>query len=245
MNRFFLFLIFVTVISINVLGQSLVDPGRVTLYNIVTRTSNTSLRLQNDIILSNTSGHTTNALIMSKENKLLKEYDKYLKSMGNVLAMAANIYGLYYECDRCVKLMSETSHISSNNPKNVVATALHPLRSETFKDVMEAGPKIVADLENLLPKRVKNGKTVWNYGDFGDRLNALQTTRRDIRTLNRSLMRLNRILKYTSLLDTWYAYIGKNNGYRTRSIEEITNECRNSWANNARMNGLFSKGLEK
>lgn len=216
-------------------GEGLVDPGRAALYLKVTKAANTTIRLQNDAIIANSSGHATNALILNKENKLLREYDEYLKNVRKVLVLAANIYGLYYECDRCVGHLNETRHVLSNNPKNVVAVALTPLRRDIFKEVIDIGMEIVTDLSSLMPKKkTKNGKVIFNYADLGDRIMAVSKLRKDVIKFNRRIMRLNMILKSTTFMDAWYAYIDRHDNYRTRSINEITTECLNVWADKAR-----------
>uniref|UniRef100_UPI0040295326 hypothetical protein n=1 Tax=Prevotella sp. TaxID=59823 RepID=UPI0040295326 len=226
----------------SVSAQGITDPTRASLYVTLTKTAGAVVEAQNRIILLNTQGHRWNAQALKKENKFLTEYQKYLVSFGNVLTIAANIYGIYYETSRCAKLVGESGKVVSHSPKNVIAVALSPVRHKIYNEVMEQGIKVLADLELVLPKHIKkattgaNGvatgdsTTVWNYADIGDRIDALNTIRKDLRTMNRLLYSCNHLIRYTTLLDTWYEFLDSSPIHKTKSIGELSKECEKRWS---------------
>lgn len=243
---YFLFL-FAALLSIRSFGQGLTDPGRASLYWGLTKTASSAVSAQNAVIIMNQIGHQRNALALKRENKFLKEYRSYLITFGNILAVAANMYGIYYESDRCIKFARETRSIVSRCPDNTIAVALSPTKNKIYEEVMEQGIKVIGDMELALPKKIKKKNTkkanaddpdsvsVWNYADVEDRIQMLTTVRQDIQKMNHLLYACNRLMRYTTMLDTWYEFLGSAPVRKTRSIKEVSKDCTKRWSSHLKV----------
>lgn len=233
--RYLLFAIVFTV-GFCVKTYAVNDAGRAALYALVTKAGKNSLLAQSAVLQSNMQGHLWNYEKVKLTNKFLNEYNRYLDSLQNVILVAANIYGIYYEGGQLYKNLNEMKNLSVN-PKNVCAVALSPSKHGIYEEVVQGGIDVVSTLVNMLPIKHKNSDgTEVNSGKSTTekRINNIIMVRQKMRKLNRSVMKMNRLMAYTSLMDTYYEYLGQTPSYRTKSIHEITERCKKRWRDQAR-----------
>ena len=99
-----------------------------------------------------------------------------------------------------------------------------------YKDVIDDGIQIAADVKQILPlgsSKGKNPKLTEHQ-----RIQVIANINNTLVKLNFKLRRMNRLIRYTSLLDSWYELRGTPRG--TRSMKAIVADCKRGWINKAR-----------
>ena len=115
-------------------------------------------------------------------------------------------------------------------PANTLAVALSKSRSHIYSDIIDNGIQIAADVEKLLPiskDEDKNSKMTEK-----ERIDCISRVRKSLQSMNYKIRKLNRLLRYTTLMDSWYELRGKY--YKPKSMYTISTECQKRWARKAR-----------
>lgn len=170
---------------------------------------------------------------LEEQNKKIinfqKEFDNYLTSFNDILTLAADIYGIYYEIDQAFSNIKELKNIGSKCPTNVIAVLLSGKKNNIYQDVIDDGIQIATDIEKILPFKGKSKKPrLTQY----EKMKIIENIRKRLRVMNYKIRKMNRTIRYTTLLDSWYELQGSVRG--TKSMKTIVTECKNRWLANAR-----------
>ena len=161
-----------------------------------------------------------------------KAFNDYLNSFDDILTVAADIYGIYMEVDEAMKNVKVVKGIVVRQPANVLAVAFSQSKNNIYTDIIENGLKLAADIEQILPLKKdqdKNAKMT-QY----ERLKVMDNIRLNLRTLNRKLRILSRLIHYTTIMDSWYDLKGTGKEYQPRKMGSITKDCLRTWMKHAK-----------
>ena len=72
----------------------------------------------------NLSGHKFLREEVEEITDFQKQFNSYLDSFGDILSIAAETYGIYYEVDQAFKNIKQLKATSSDCPANLIAVAV-------------------------------------------------------------------------------------------------------------------------
>lgn len=230
-NKFFYIIVLAGLISFLPLkvyaGEDVVRAG---LFLDYAKKAKKALKSQDELMSLNLTGHKYVSEQTKKLTNFQREFDNYLSSFGDMLTLAASIYGIYYQVDQTLKNLKELKSVGVSCPANVLAVALSQKKNNIYEDVIDDGIQIAADVKLILPlgsSRGKNPKLTEHQ-----RIQVIANINNTLVKLNFKLRRMNRLIRYTSLLDSWYELRGTPRG--TRSMKAIVADCKRGWINKAR-----------
>lgn len=157
-------------------------------------------------------------------NKFQKEFNEYLDTIRNAVSIAAQLYGLYYEADKCIDYMGQISKVVEENPLNVVALSVSVNRNKIYEDVINKTTDVLNDIYSVCFSKAK--MTV------KERWEVIAGIRPKMKNMNRDLRKLCLFIKYTTLNDVWREMTGMANRYVLKSKLEIALDCRDAWKDN-------------
>lgn len=213
----FLILLMLICIS-NKCRATYVDELRSGTIVIVTNNAKKSYEAMMAAQALNTTGHMW---IKDETQKIVDfqtQFYNYINSFHDVLYMAAEIYGLYYQVSQTVDNVKELSQTVAESPTNVIAAAFS-MKRDVYLKVAETSFDILMDIKNAVLDESK-------MTEF-QRFKIFMQVRPKLVKLNKELRRLNLTIKYTSFADVWREIVGKT--YRTHNLREIANACLDDW----------------
>lgn len=214
------------------MAQNGLDPTRATLFAYYQKQAEKVLKAQDVALGMNLTGHKFLSEEVKKTTAFQQELNTYLSSLNDIITVAADLYGVYYEVDQILKNLRYMRKTISSCPGNVIAVALSPSRHNIYQDVIENGVQLAADIKTVLS--AKNSQA--------ERHITIGTIRKQLRDLNRKIIRFNFLLKYTTIMDAWYEVRGYSSNYHTRSMKQITKDSYDSWINCAKsVNSMYRK----
>ncbi|MEH2891223.1 hypothetical protein V7T85_06680 [Segatella copri] len=206
------------------------DPVRAGMFKLYAKTATKALVAQDAVLTLNGGEHIMSKEEVDKINNFQNQFNKYLTSFDDILTIAAEIYAIYFEVDHAVKNIKELKSFTFSCPANTLAVALSKSRSHIYSDIIDNGIQIAADVEKLLPiskDEDKNSKMTEK-----ERIDCISRVRKSLQSMNYKIRKLNRLLRYTTLMDSWYELRGKY--YKPKSMYTISTECQKRWARKAR-----------
>lgn len=206
------------------------DPARAALFLEYAKTAKKTLRAQDAMMSINLTGHKYSKEQVEAIRNFQKQYDDYLSSFNDILTLAADIYGIYYEVDQATRNIKELKSVVSSSPANVLAVAFSERKNNIYQDVITNGIQIAADVKQLLPLRKEKGKNP--KMTQAERFKVIDNIRRSLRSMNHKIRKMNRLIRYTTILDSWYELRG--NPRHTRTMKEIVTSCHQGWMRKAR-----------
>ena len=205
------------------------DVVRATMFLTYAQQAKVTLKAQDAALNMNLTGHKFLGEEMEKITDFQKQFNNYLNSFGDILSIAAEIYGIYYEVNQALKNIDKLKDAALSCPANLVAVALSERKNNIYVDVIENGIQIVNDIRHLVPlskDKDKNAKMTEK-----ERIECMGKIRKSLRALNYKMRKMNRLFSYTTLLDSWYEL--KGNPPKTRSMREIVTSCHKGWMRKA------------
>lgn len=203
-----------------------VDGYRAVLFGKYGTYTSSTLAAQDALLMLCYSEHHSIKQDSKKIANFQRKLNNYLDNLGNVLNFCANMYGIYYQVDQLTHNITYLKNLTLHCPENVAAVALSEKKQGMYKEVFDQGLSLVNDLYEILPvKKSKNTKST-EY----QKLTTEAKIQRKLYALNVKIVRLSRHIKYTTLLDTWYEYAGRRKRYRTKTIQEVVNDCTRRWS---------------
>lgn len=206
------------------------DAVRADLFIQYAKKAKKKLVSQDKAMSLNLTGHMYISEQTEKVTNFQKEFDNYLSSFGDMLTLAASIYGIYYQVDQAIKNLKELKSVGTSCPANVLAVALSEKKNDIYQDVIDDGIQIATDVKQILPlgsSKGKNPKLTEHQ-----RIQVISNINTTLVKLNYKLRKMNRLIRYTTLLDSWYELRGTVRG--TRSMQAIVTDCKRGWINRAR-----------
>ena len=132
---------------------------------------------------------------------------------------AAQIYGFYHETEKMINNLSNLADQIAKSPANAVAVALSANRNKVYRQVILQSVEIVNDIRMVCLSDVKMTEKERTEVFFG--------VRPKLKEMNKTLQRLVRAVKYTSLTDVWNEISG--NQPDKADIEDISKESFQRW----------------
>lgn len=206
------------------------DPGRAALFIEYAKQAKKSLAAQDALLGANLTGHKYLKDEVEKITNFQRQFNNYLNSFDDVLTVAANIYGIYMEVDEAMRNMKAVRGIVVRQPANVLAVAFSKSKNNIYTDLIENGMSLAADIEQVLPLKKGNNAKMTQY----ERFKTIDDIRMNLRALNRKLRTLSRLVRYTTIMDSWYDLKGTGREYRPRKMGAITKDCLKNWTGHAR-----------
>lgn len=213
-----------------VLAQNGPDPVRAGMFLLYEQSAKKTLRTQEAALVINAGEHIMTKEEIDKITKFQNQFNDYLVKLDEILTYAAEIYAIYTEVDKAIKNVKELSSFTVSCPANALAVALSKSKNHIYSDVIDNGIQIAKDIEKLLPiakDDEKNSKMTEK-----ERIDCIGRVRKSLQAMNYKIRKLNLLLRYTTLLDSWYELRG--NYYKPKSMYNICTECQKRWASKVR-----------
>lgn len=207
-------------------GEDLVRAG---MFYTYAKQAKQTLIAQDAAMNLNLSGHKFLKEEVKEITDFQKQFNSYLDSFGDILSIAAETYGIYYEVDQAFKNIKQLKATSSDCPANLIAVAVSERKNNIYTEVVETGMQVATDIKLLVPlnkDKDKNAKMT-----VKERIECMSNIRRSLRALNNKMRKMNRLISYTTLMDSWYELRG--NPKKTRSMTEIVTACQERWKQKA------------
>lgn len=208
-----------------------VDPVRAGLFLEYAQKAKKALKAQDEVMAMNMAQHIYHKEQVEAITNFQKQFNDYLSSFGDILSLAADIYGVYFEVDQAFKNLKELKSTVSSSPANLLAVAFSEKKNNIYVEVINNGIQVAADIRQLLPLRADPSKNP-KMTEF-ERFKAIGNVRRSLRDMNYKIKRMNRIIRYTTIADSWYELRGTPKN--TRSMKDIVSDCHKSWMRKAKI----------
>ena len=196
-----------------------IDPTLAAMIALYTEKAENTLKSQEEAMLLESTGHVWIKEEVDGTWQLQKEFNDYLDTFHGIIVYAAQIYGFYHEIDRMVDNMGKLAEQIGRSPGNAVAVALSANRNKVYRQVILQSVEIVNDIRMVCLSDVKMTEKERTEIFFG--------VRPKLKEMNRTLQRLVRAVKYTSLADVWNEISGKQPD--KADIEDISKESFRRW----------------
>ena len=196
-----------------------IDPTLAAMIALYTEKAENTLKSQEEAMLLESTGHVWIKEEVDGTLQLQKEFNDYLDTFHGIIVYAAQIYGFYHEIDRMVDNMGKLTEQIGRSPGNAVAVALSANRNRVYRQAILQSVEIVNDIRMVCLSDVKMTEKERTEIFFG--------VRPKLKEMNRTLQRLVRAVKYTSLADVWNEISG--NQPDKADIEDISKESFRRW----------------
>ena len=216
--------------SLCVSSNAQTDPVRAKLFTDYAKSEAKAIKSQNKQLEQMIGLHKLTSDEVKKITNYQKRYNEYLDSLKNFLTWAANIYTIFYEVDQTVKNLNELKSIVVTCPSNTMAVALSRSKNNIYNDVIDNGIQVALDVKRLLPLS-EDGDRNSKMSEF-ERIECIERVRNDLRSMNYKIRKMCRLMRYTTLMDSWYEQKGT---YRKpKSMIEICNRSQKRWTSTAK-----------
>ena len=196
-----------------------IDPTLAAMIALYTEKAENTLKSQEEAMLLESTGHVWIKEEVDGTWQIQKDFNDYLDTFHGIIVYAAQIYGFYHEIDRMVDNMGKLAEQIGRSPGNAVAVALSANRNKVYRQVILQSVEIVNDIRMVCLSDVKMTEKERTEIFFG--------VRPKLKEMNRTLQRLVRAVKYTSLADVWNEISG--NQPDKADIEDISKESFRRW----------------
>ena len=195
MQRVLLSLLFILSLCHAQKVKAQVDPTLAGMIVVYTDKAEKEMKSQEKAMLLESTGHIWIKEEMKETYNIQKKFNDYLDSFRNVVCFAAQIYGFYHEIDYLVTNMGKLSEQLEKHPGNSLAVALTPRQNQIYRDILLMSLDICNDIRQVCLSDVKMTEK--------QRVEIIFGIRPKLKKMNKSISRLTRAVKYTSLLDVW------------------------------------------
>lgn len=214
------------VASMTVAAQGF-DPVRAALWEDCSFKSKKALEAQEKMQMLMMTGHIW---IKEEEDAIYdfqKEFNDYLDTFHDVISMAAEIYGLYYEVSKLATNIKSVNKAVSDAPANALAVAFSTRRNKFYRNIIKNGIDLAKDIRTLC---FGESKLTESERDI-----MLHNIRPKLRNMNKQIRMLALALRYTSFVDVWREITHRAEGYNSRTRRQIVDQCMEDWKSNAGM----------
>lgn len=195
MQRVIFSLLFLFGLSFIQKMRAQVDPTLAGMIYLYTDKAEKELKAQERAMLLESTGHIWIREEMQETYNIQRKFNNYLDSFRDVVCLAAQIYGFYHEIDNLVENMGKLSAQLDAHPSNSLAVALTPRKNQIYRDILYGSLDICNDIRQVCLGNVKMTEK--------QRVEIIFNIRPKLKKMNKSISRLTRAVKYTSLLDVW------------------------------------------
>ena len=214
-KAFTLLAVFLLLLISDALRAQSIDPTLAAMIVLYTEKAESTLQSQEEA----TTGHVWIKEEVDATADIQKEFNDYLDTFHGIIAYAAQIYGFYHETEKMIKNLNNLKDQIARSPANAVAVALSANRNKVYRQVILQSVEIVNDIRMVCLSDVKMTEKERTEVFFG--------VRPKLKEMNKTLQRLVRAVKYTSLTDVWNEISG--NQPDKADIEDISRESFQRW----------------
>lgn len=203
-----------------------IDPGRVAAIELASDQAKKTLKSQEKAQLLMTTGHAWIKEEVEATTDFQREFNDYLDKFHDVLSIAAEIYGIYYEVTQTSKNVKALGEVLSDSPSNALAVAFSTRRNVVYRNIVRTTLDVIMDIRMVCFEKSKMTEEEENK--------VISSIRPKLRTINKQLRQLTLTLRYTSFLDVWNELMDRAYYLNPATKHDIITRCRRQWWNNAK-----------
>lgn len=203
-----------------------IDPGRVAAIELASDQAKKTLKSQGKAQLLMTTGHAWIKEEVEATTNFQREFNEYLDKFHDVLYIAAEIYGIYYEVTQTSKNVKALGEVLSDSPSNALAVAFSTRRNVVYRNIVRTTLDVIMDIRKVCFEKSKMTEEEKNK--------VISSIRPKLRTINKQLRQLTLTLRYTSFLDVWNELMDRAYYLNPATKHDIITRCRRQWWNNAK-----------
>lgn len=162
---------------------------------VYTNKAEKELKNQEKVMLMQTTGHVWTKEEVEGTTDLQREFNNYLNSFRSIVCYAAQIYGFYHEISQLTDNMGDFTKQLSRHSTNALAVALSTRRNQIYREMILNSVEIVNDIRTACLSDNKMTER--------ERMEIVFGIRPKLRSMNRTLQRLTKAVKYTTMGDIW------------------------------------------
>ena len=223
--RYFILFIIVLLLSTKPAFAG-IDPGRVAAIELASDQAKKALKSQEKAQLLMTTGHAWIKEEVEATTDFQWEFNDYLDKFHDVLSIAAEIYGIYYEVTQTSKNVKALGEVLSDSPSNALAVAFSTRRNVVYRNIVRTTLDVIMDIRKVCFEKSKMTEEEKNK--------VISSIRPKLRTINKQLRQLTLTLRYTSFLDVWNELMDRAYYLNPATKHDIITRCRRQWWNNAK-----------
>ncbi|SHK43798.1 hypothetical protein SAMN05216463_103178 [Xylanibacter ruminicola] len=223
--RYFILFIIVLLLSTKPAFAG-IDPGRVAAIELASDQAKKALKSQEKAQLLMTTGHAWIKEEVEATTDFQREFNDYLDKFHDVLSIAAEIYGIYYEVTQTSKNVKALGEVLSDSPSNALAVAFSTRRNVVYRNIVRTTLDVIMDIRKVCFEKSKMTEEEKNK--------VISSIRPKLRTINKQLRQLTLTLRYTSFLDVWNELMDRAYYLNPATKHDIITRCRRQWWNNAK-----------
>ena len=223
--RYFILFIIVLLSSVKPAFAG-IDPGRVAAIELASDQAKKALKSQEKAQLLMTTGHAWIKEEVEATTDFQREFNDYLDKFHDVLSIAAEIYGIYYEVTQTSKNVKALGEVLSDSPSNALAVAFSTRRNVVYRNIVHTTLDVIMDIRKVCFEKSKMTEEEKNK--------VISSIRPKLRTINKQLRQLTLTLRYTSFLDVWNELMDRAYYLNPATKHDIITRCRRQWWNNAK-----------
>ena len=171
------------------------DPVLAGMIAVYTEKAEKELKNQEKVMLMQTTGHLWTKEEVKATTDLQREFNSYLDSFRSIVCYAAQIYGFYHEISKLTDNMGDFTRQVSRNSSHALAVALSTQRNRIYRELIMNSVEIVNDIRTACLSDNKMTER--------ERMEIVFGIRPKLRSMNRTLQRLTKAVKYTTMGDIW------------------------------------------
>ena len=213
-KAFTLLAVFLLLLITDALRAQSIDPTLAAMIVLYTEKAESTLQSQEEAMLLESTGHVWIKEEVDATADIQKEFNDYLDTFHGII-----VYGFYHETEKMIKNLNNLKDQIARSPANAVAVALSANRNKVYRQVILQSVEIVNDIRMVCLSDVKMTEKERTEVFFG--------VRPKLKEMNKTLQRLVRAVKYTSLTDVWNEISG--NQPDKADIEDISRESFQRW----------------
>lgn len=153
------------------------------------------LKNQEKVMLMQTTGHIWTKEEVEATTDLQREFNNYLDSFRSIVCYAAQIYGFYHEISQLTENMGDFTKQLSGHTTNALAVALSARRNQIYREMIFGSVEIVNDIRTACLSDNKMTEQ--------ERMEIVFGIRPKLKKMNKTLQRLTKAVKYTTMGDIW------------------------------------------
>ena len=171
------------------------DPVLAGMILLYTDKAEKELKNQEKVMLMQTTGHIWTKEEVKATTDLQREFNNYLNSFRSIVCYAAQIYGFYHEISQLTDNMGDFTKQLSRHSTGALAVALSTRRNQIYREMILNSVEIVNDIRTACLSDNKMTER--------ERMEIVFGIRPKLRSMNRTLQRLTKAVKYTRMGDIW------------------------------------------
>jgi len=173
-----------------------------------------------------TTGHMWTREEIETTTAFQQEFSEYLDTINDIIAIAAEIYGIFYEVKQTSKNISNINQVLAASPTNALAVAFSAKRNVVYRNIISNSVDILMDIRKVCFEKSKMTEQERNA--------VISSVRKKLRKFNKQLQSLTLTLYYTSLTDVYNEILNKYYRITPEKKTDIIRNCRKDWYDNVK-----------